>query len=138
MPDLKICIVDDDEDDRYFLREAVSEVIKSAQIVECSDGKEFLDFIQLVKPGDAPTLVLLDMNMPKINGLEVASFMQQHQQYKDIPLIMVSTSQNKELEKQAYSLGIQKYLVKPFSMDEYETLIREINNTVIKELLQKP
>ena len=64
--------------------------------------------------------------------------MQQHQQYKDIPLIMVSTSQNKELEKQAYSLGIQKYLVKPFSMDEYENLVREINNTVIKELLQKP
>ena len=134
MPDLKICIVDDDEDDRYFLREAVSEVIKPAQIVECSDGQEFIDFIQQEKAGDEPTLVLLDMNMPKVNGLEVAAFMQQHEQFKDIPLIMVSTSQNKELEKQAYSMGIQKYLVKPFSMEEYQTLVQEISNTVINEL----
>jgi CheY-like chemotaxis protein len=134
MPEVKIYVVDDDEDDRFFLRDAVNAVIENPQIIECVDGQEFIDSIQAEKNPDTLALVLVDMNMPKINGLEVASFMQNHQVYNKIPVIMVSTSQNKELIQKAYSLGIKKYMVKPSSATDFQALTKYIRETVIQDL----
>ncbi len=71
-------------------------------------------------------LIITDINMPDINGLELISFVKGHPLYKDIPLIVVSTERSEEDRKRGLSLGAAGYIVKPFKGDELQDLIRNV------------
>jgi two-component system chemotaxis response regulator CheY len=71
-------------------------------------------------------LIITDINMPDINGLELISFVKGHPQYKDIPLIIVSTESSEEDRKRGLSLGASGYIVKPFKGDELQGLIKSV------------
>ncbi len=71
-------------------------------------------------------LIITDINMPDINGLELISFVKGHPQYRDIPLIVVSTERSEEDRKRGLALGASGYIVKPFKGEELQELIRSI------------
>ena len=71
-------------------------------------------------------LIITDINMPDINGLELISFVKGHPLYKDIPLIVVSTERSEEDRKRGLALGAAGYIVKPFKGDELQDLIRDV------------
>jgi CheY-like chemotaxis protein len=71
-----IFLVDDDEDDRMLIMEAIRDVIGNVEITQIESGYKLLDVLAGLKPG--PDLILMDMNMPKMNGLEILCAMKQH------------------------------------------------------------
>jgi two-component system, chemotaxis family, chemotaxis protein CheY len=71
-------------------------------------------------------LIITDINMPDINGLELISFVKGHPQYKDIPMIIVSTERSEEDRKRGLALGASGYIVKPFKGNELQDLVRKV------------
>lgn len=121
-----IYIADDDEDDRMLLREAIHSVIEDVVIKEVSHGEELIDQLKLESlPGEI--IILLDMNMPKMNGLEALEVLKSTPDFLHIPVIMISTSSNPELITKAYLKGINAYIAKPFLINEYVELAQAVN-----------
>lgn len=121
-----IYIADDDEDDRMLLRDAISSVIGGAIIREVGDGAELIEQIRLEEP-ENEIVILLDMNMPKLNGLEALAIIKSDIKLIHIPVIMISTASNPELITRAYVAGINAYIAKPYRLAEYTELARAID-----------
>ena len=71
-------------------------------------------------------LIITDINMPDINGLELISFVRNHPQYKEIPMIVVSTEKSDEDRRRGMSLGASGYIVKPFKGTDLQELVRKV------------
>lgn len=113
-----IFLVDDDEDDRMLMRHALIKGISPIKVVDVARGDELLPVLDHTPEG--PKLVLMDMNMPRINGLEMLARLKDDMRYKHIPVVMISTTTTQALITQAYDLGANAFIVKPVSLEEYE------------------
>ena len=110
----KIHLADDDEDDRTLLKEAFEEIHSGIEVIESEDGKELLD--KLKDEEDlSDSVIVIDMNMPKMNGLETVKVIKEDPELADIPTVMLSTSDNPELIKKAMDAGVDQFLTKPNS-----------------------
>ena len=114
-----IYLADDDEDDRSFMRNAIEEAGWQATIIEAENGQELLHLIQQQETPEAIRLIVLDMNMPKMSGLEVLQAVRADQSFQHIPTIIMSTSAEPEEVREAYRCGINAYIRKP---DSYRSL----------------
>ena len=114
-----IYIADDDEDDRQFLRDAIRKLDLEVKIVEASDGDDLLQLINKENTKDASILILLDMNMPRMTGLEALQTIRLNEKIKHIPAVMISTSSDKELIQEAYETGINAFIKKPNTYDGF-------------------
>jgi len=121
-----VYIADDDEDDRMLLREAIFSVIEDAIIKEVCDGVELIEQIRLESHANE-IVILLDMNMPKMNGLEALAVIKSDPDLVHIPIIMISTASNPELITKAYLGGINAYIAKPYLFDQYVELAKAVN-----------
>ncbi len=131
MSKYSILIAEDDEDDRFLLQTAFQENQFAERIDFVHNGVELLDFldaIQVTQHVDQhfPAFVLLDLNMPKKDGREVLHFMKQHPVYKRIPVIIFTTTRNKNEVRYCYELGANTYIVKPTSFDGLLKVVDEI------------
>jgi CheY-like chemotaxis protein len=108
-------LVDDDDDDRMFIKGAVQAIMENIDILEYTNGVDFLEKLKrdTVQPGCA--LLLMDMNMPRMTGVEVIQVLKTDPELCNIPVIMISTSASTELKDQAYAAGAAGYLIKPSS-----------------------
>jgi CheY-like chemotaxis protein len=120
-----IYIADDDEDDRMLIRMAIENVIRDVEIVEAADGAQLLSLIQDDVTGKQ--LIVMDMNMPRMGGMETLAIIKSNQDTKHIPVIMVSTASSPELVKKAYHQGINAYMTKPLIVDDYQQIANLIN-----------
>ncbi len=118
-----ILIVEDSETTRSFIR-AVIEEIKDFNIIEAASGFEALKIL----PQEKFNLIITDINMPDINGLELIRFVKTNPLYKDIPLIIVTTERGEEDRKKGMSLGASAYITKPFKADELKEAIKKVLN----------
>jgi len=121
-----VYIADDDEDDRMLLGDAISNIVSDAIIIEACDGTELIDRIKRERPADE-SVILMDMNMPKMNGLEALAIIKSDPDLIHIPIIMISTASNPELITKAYLKGINAYIAKPYLLSEYEELAKAVN-----------
>lgn len=125
----KICvfIVDDDEDDRQFIHRAFQNVGARHQIIHFEDGEKLMK--SLLEGDDADekvarcALIILDVNMHRMSGIEVLTAIKTNDALKHIPTVMLSTSIEEDLVQKAYSLGANGYLQKPNLMDDYNHLV---------------
>lgn len=113
-----ILIVEDSDVMRAYLVAALEDL--PVQIVEASTGFEALKLI----PHYNFSLIVTDINMPDINGLELISFLKKHPNYNDVPIIVISTERSEEDRKRAKNLGACDYLVKPFKMSDFKEKVR--------------
>ncbi len=114
-----ILIVDDSTAMRSLLV-ATLESLGNIRIVQATNGFEALRIL----PREEVDLVLTDINMPDINGLELLSFLRNNQVYEVLPVIVISTEgSHKDIEK-AISLGANEYLVKPFQPEKLLELVK--------------
>lgn len=122
-------IVDDDEDDISLFVEAINEIEKSATCFKAMDGEdalERLDNLDLL-----PDIIFLDLNMPKMNGREVLQNLKETERYKNIPVVIYSTSSDDWDKKDAYQLGASDFLTKPESFTQLcITLSRTIRENI--------
>jgi CheY-like chemotaxis protein len=120
-----IYLVDDDEDDRFFIREALESAGLQIQIFEAENGIELLSLIQQ-KPQSPASLILMDMNMPKMNGLETITAIRSDPNLSSIPVVMISTSSNVSLIEKAYEAGVNLFIAKPSTFEEFNNLGSEL------------
>ncbi|KAA6439794.1 response regulator [Dyadobacter flavalbus] len=112
-----VFLCDDDPDDRFLISNALMEVAPEISIVEAEDGQQLLDVIK--NYGQSTSLFLLDMNMPRMNGLETIAQIRATPGLSDIPAIMFSTSSDTQLIKRAISAGVNHYIRKPDTFEGF-------------------
>lgn len=126
-----ILLIDDDEDDRGFFVEAVNFLDKNIQCWTASDGQNALDVLSyhLVV---APDLIFLDLNMPKMNGLEFLKTLKANPTFSNIPVIIYTTSSNPTDYNRTMEYGAVDYVIKPSdSKALYQKLIAVLNQHLI-------
>lgn len=117
-----IILADDDPDDRMLMIEAFEENNIPCTIQCVEDGAELLDYLTqkgkyLKHSIRLPDLILLDINMPRVNGKEALKAIKSHPMLKHIPVLIFSTSKSLEEITHAYTLGANSFIVKPSSFD---------------------
>lgn len=113
--------VDDDADDRDIFQEICKEVQPAVICVLAVDGK---DAISKLENRDLPLCIYVDMNMPVMDGLDVLRILKQHHKISSVPIFILSTSKNAELEKEAKDTGAVDYLIKPADYEGFVKLLR--------------
>lgn len=119
----KVLVVDDSATMRSMLMSIIEE-IKGVELIEASNGFEALKAL----PQQSFDLILTDINMPEINGLEIVHFVKSNPAYQKIPLIIISTEHGQADIKKGLALGAQKYITKPFDPDQLKKTVRELLN----------
>ena len=108
---------------RAFAAKNISNPIQIAR-----DGEEALKYFERWKNGEpTPIVILLDLNMPKINGLEVLEKLKSHPVYKTIPVVVLTTSSESSDLQKAYQLGVNSYIVKPVSFENFLDVVGHID-----------
>jgi CheY-like chemotaxis protein len=108
--------VEDDDSIAFLLRAALDEIGASISVYRVSDGEQALAFLHKSGAyGEAapPELILLDINLPKMDGWEVLEEIQRHETLRSIPVVMCSASPRREDRERALSSGARRYVVKP-------------------------
>lgn len=123
-----IIVADDDTDDQFMLKEAFSSLNFDREICSVENGEELLDYLnKRGKYGNGnlpvPKLILLDLNMPKIDGRQCLRMIKENKEFCKIPIIIFSTSNNPEDISQSYELGANSYIIKPYSYNELVEII---------------
>lgn len=126
-----IWIAEDDPDDRMIIKEAFEENDYFGDINFFEDGEKVLIKIKEIDSKsflDYPTLLILDLNMPKVNGLELLTFIKTNSKTKDIPVIVLTTSKSVQDKAKVLKLGATDFITKPYSFD----LLCEITKKLIE------
>jgi two-component system chemotaxis response regulator CheY len=118
-----VLIVEDSTTTRALIR-AIIEEIGDLNTVEANSGFEALKLL----PTQKFDLVITDINMPDINGLELINFIKNNPKYSHLPLIIVSTERSEEDKKRGMALGATAYITKPFKAQELQQVIKQAMN----------
>jgi two-component system chemotaxis response regulator CheY len=118
----RILVVEDSATMRSLLASALEDLGGEVAISEADSGFEALRCL----PRDAFDLIVTDINMPDINGLELVSFVKSNDAYRSIPLIIISTEGSERDRAKGLDLGADAYLVKPFDPDRLVEIAREL------------
>ena len=113
MNDLLIYLVDDDDDDRLLLREAFRQHPSACTIQEFEDGHYVIDHLGTATTDEFPNLMLLDLNMPRMNGFDTLKAIRENQSWKTIPVVILTTSDDPSDRQRSKELGADAYMVKP-------------------------
>jgi two-component system, response regulator len=131
---LEILIVEDNRHDAAMIQEAFREQNISEKLHFLQNGAEALDYFFgpegcLQKLGIcAIPFVLLDLKLPKVNGLEVLKHLKSDERTREIPVIIFSSSNETRDRKESYLLGANSYIVKPLDADHFSTVVADIGS----------
>jgi CheY-like chemotaxis protein len=115
-----ILLVEDNPVDIDLTRRAFARSQLLGPISVAHDGEEALGMIPRWDAGERPpSLILLDINLPRVNGIEVLRQLKTHPKYRCIPVIMLSSSSEDRDLADAYALGVNSYIVKPVDYDRF-------------------
>jgi PleD family two-component response regulator len=123
-----ILCVDDDDDDASLMESAVLHCCSEIKFMKCFGGKEALDFLN--SPVSSPDAILLDVNMPLVNGFDCLKEIQRNPRLRSIPVFMISTSASPKDVTLAMELGARKFLTKPNTYSEICAMV----NFIIEEI----
>jgi len=137
MKTLHILLIEDNEGDIFLTTEALEESKIIYLVTVIKDGEKAIDFFeQLTDIEAAPDLVLLDINLPKKNGHLVLHYIKHNQSFKQIPVIMLTTSSAENDILSAYKNYVNCYITKPTDASDFSSTISKIEdfwiNTVSK------
>lgn len=122
-----ILLVEDNPMDLDLTLRAFSKKKFSNQVHVARDGEEALAFIQRWEAGEAvPAVILLDINLPKINGLEVLRQLKAHERFRRIPVVILTSSREDKDLNTAYDLGVNSYIEKPVSFNKFMEVAEQI------------
>src|SRR5918999_1679166 len=119
-------VVEDNEGDVRLTREALREADVNVELIVARDGEEALAFLR-GESAVRPAIVLLDLNLPKLDGLEVLEEVKGDPELRHTPVIMLTTSSSSRDVLACYERGVNCYVVKPLELDEFTALVQAIN-----------
>jgi len=113
-----LVMVDDDEEDVYLTKRAFKNYYPELVFYSVADGSELFDYLDKhgdykeIPPNQAPAVVLLDINIPRENGVEMLKRLKDHPDYMHLPVVMLTTSTSENDVRKAYGLGASSYICK--------------------------
>ena len=129
-----ILLVEDDCDDQALMRRVLGKSRYPVDLQIVSDGQKAMDYLlardQFAEPGSAPRpdLVLLDLNMPNLNGMQVLEEVRADPDLRLIPVVVLTTSQQEEDVLRSYDLGCNSFVTKPAEMDSLLQMLRTLES----------
>lgn len=135
---LKIIIAEDDEGHALLIKKNLQKTGIQSEYLHFSNGEDAINFLRSINENrfddKAPKLViLLDIKMPRMNGIEVLRFIKSDQFLKHIPVYMISTTDNKKEIEICKSLGCNSFIIKPVEYDVFASTIQKLGFS-LKEL----
>ncbi|MBL7859650.1 MAG: response regulator [Cyclobacteriaceae bacterium] len=130
--EFKILLVEDNPGDAELTIRSLKKNNLGKGLVHLENGEEAIEYIFAQgafaerKIADAPNVILMDINMPKVSGLEVLRKLKSDERTKIIPVIMLTASKDEPDIKECYSLGVNSYLVKPVQYEEFVRVVKEL------------
>ena len=121
---LKILLIEDDMIEIMKMNRTVSSLKLNHKIVEAHDGEEALKILE--QKDSLPDIILLDLNMPKINGIEFLNILKKDKELRYIPTIILTTSSNQKDLLECYKIGIAGYVLKPLKYEDYVSKIDKL------------
>lgn len=128
---IEVLLVEDSPGDVRLTREAFAEANRAIHLHVASDGVEAMAFLERRAPHASsrrPDLILLDLNLPKMDGREVLRRIKADDNLKTIPTIILTTSESEADIMKSYQLHANCFLSKPVQLDEFEGLVKSIND----------
>ncbi|WP_299683209.1 response regulator [uncultured Dokdonia sp.] len=121
---LDVLLIEDDTIEIMKLNRTISSLNLNHNIIEANNGEEALS---ILKEGNSlPDIILLDLNMPKINGIEFLKILKNDPNLKYLPTIVLTTSNNRKDLLECYKIGIAGYVLKPLKYDDYVSKIEKL------------
>jgi CheY-like chemotaxis protein len=129
---IEVLLVEDNPDDIDLTLHALNSHLVANVIEVVRDGAEALEFLFAEGPyahrqvGDTPKLVLLDLKLPKIDGLEVLRRIKTDPRTQAIPVVMITSSREERDIVESYQLGVNSYIVKPVDFEQFTQAVKQI------------
>jgi CheY-like chemotaxis protein len=120
---MKLLLAEDDADDRHLFHYFIKEFPQLELLPPSTNGAEVLDYLSAAE-ADIPDLILLDQNMPKMNGKETLIQLKAHPRWAGIPVVLYSTNADPRLVSECMALGAAAVKRKPDSEEEYNILMK--------------
>ena len=124
LPSKFILLGEDDADDQEMLKEVFASIDASFVLFFVSNGGEILSALEKLKDDQMPCLIVLDYNMPGLNGADILRELGTNERYKRIPRIVWSTSTSEKFKKLCLELGAADYVIKPNNVNDLEKIAR--------------
>ena len=121
---LNVLLIEDDMIEIMKLNRTVSSLQLNHNIIEANNGEDALKILQ--KKDELPHIILLDLNMPKINGIELLNILKNDAALRHIPTIVLTTSNNQKDLFECYKIGISGYILKPLKYEDYVLKIEKL------------
>ncbi len=121
---LNILLVEDDAIEIMKFNRVLSKLELNHKIIETNNGEEAIE--RLKDKEIIPNIIILDLNMPKLNGIEFLTVLKSDDVLKYIPVIILSTSSNHKDMMECYKIGIAGYILKPLKYDDYVERIKKL------------
>lgn len=129
--DVKILVVDDDKEDHMILQEYFSDSNIDKEVVFVDNGVRALEYLEgITEDNSLPKLIVLDLNMPLLNGTQTLLQLKQNIRFKNIPVIIYSTSESENEKRKCMSFGAIDYLVKPVTMEEGQRMVDKFKSFI--------
>ena len=137
----RILLAEDDPRDVELTLEALSEHNLANEVIVASDGREALDYLYRVgkyagRANGNPVVILLDLKMPKIDGIEVLRNIKSDDLLKTIPIVVLTSSRESRDLEECYRLGVNAYVVKPVKFPDFLDAVRKLG--VFWALINEP
>ena len=126
-----ILVAEDDENDALLLRMAFQRAALATELIVVRDGQEAIDFLNGENSDLSqamPGVLLLDLKMPRVNGFEVLAWLGAQERYKDLPVVIFSSSSHESDVKKAREMGAREYLVKPHDFGDLIKILQDVHN----------
>jgi CheY-like chemotaxis protein len=137
----RILLVEDDPRDVELTLTALEDYKLANEVVVARDGQQALDYLRCqgeykTRVNENPAVLLLDLKLPKINGLEVLKEIRSDERLKLIPVVVLTSSQEEKDMVRSYTLGVNAYVVKPVDFHEFINAVKELG--VFWALINEP
>jgi two-component system, response regulator len=121
-----ILLVEDNPDDAGLTLRALKKNYVNYKVLHLRDGEEALNFLFSDKIVQAPKLILLDLKMPKVDGIDVLKKIKSDEKKKLIPIAMLTSSREERDIVESYKLGVNAYIVKPVDFDKFSQAVSDL------------
>lgn len=121
-----ILLVEDNENDEILAVRALRKGRVANEVFVARDGQEALDFLFGPEPGEMPQLVLLDLKLPKVDGIDVLRRIRTEERTRLLPVVALTSSDEERDRFRTYDLGVNSYLRKPIDSDAFIRAVEEV------------
>ncbi|HOO76177.1 MAG TPA: response regulator [Tepiditoga sp.] len=123
----KILLAEDDIIDVMTIKRALKEINITNPLIIKENGEEALNYLMSIEKNEYPCIIISDINMPKLNGIEFLKEIKKNDELKRIPFVILTTSKEEADKCESFNLGVSGYMIKPVDYINFVEVVKTIN-----------